>query len=210
MESGKKERVTIGRRMTIYLMIIVLTVLILGIEFMHEVGDESLRESILENASLLAAGKITEAEAMKPLVHLRNKVMLLLAIQVLITSVVLVIFVKKITLPLRRMFQVSARISKGDLKEAMPVYTNDEIGRMGEFINDLISDFGEVVGHVRVFASSGLDSLDGIQACFIDPGGTEASACREAEQLRASLVQLREMTEDFTLFSLEPVGKWNE
>jgi len=209
METGRKERVTIGRRMIIYLMIIVLTVLTLGIEFMYEVGDENLRERILENASLLTAGEITEAEAMEPLVRLRNKVMLLLAIQVLITSVVLVIFVKKITLPLRRMFQVSARISKGDLKEAMPVYTNDEIGRMGEFINDLISDFGEVVGHVRIFASSGLDSLDDIQACFVDPDGTEAPACRETEHLRRSLVQLREMTEDFTLFSVEPEGKWN-
>jgi methyl-accepting chemotaxis protein len=176
---------------------------------MHEVADENLRRDILENAALLTAGEITETEAMEPLVHLRNKVMLLLAIQVLITSVVLVIFVKKITLPLRRMFQISARISRGDMKEAMPVYTNDEIGRMGEFINDLISDFGEVVGHVRVFASSGLDSLDGIQACFVDPDGTEAPACRETEDLRRSLVQLREMTEDFTLFSVEPAGKWN-
>ena len=209
MESGRKERITIGRRMIIYLMIIVLTVLTLGIEFMYEVGDENLRESILENASLLTAGKITEAEAMKPLIHLRNKVMLLLAIQVFITSVVLVIFVKKITLPLRRMFQVSARISTGDLKDAMPVYTNDEIGRMGEFINDLISDFGEVVGHVRVCATSGLDSLDNIRECFIDPDGAEAAAYRETEHLRRSLVQLREMTEDFTLFSVEPEGKWN-
>jgi len=209
MESGIKERVTIGRRMIIYLLIIVLTVLTLGIEFMHEVGDEALQKNILENASLLTAGKITETEAMEPLIHLRNKVMLLLAIQVLITSVVLVIFVKKITLPLRRMFQVSARISRGDLKEAMPVYTNDEIGRMGEFINDLISDFGEVVGHVRVFASAGLDSLDDIQTRFVDPDGREAPACRETEQLRQSLVQLREMTEDFTLFSVESAGKWN-
>jgi len=209
METGRKERVTIGRRMIIYLMIIVLTVLTLGIEFMYEVGDENLRERIFENASLLTAGEITEAEAMEPLVRLRNKVMLLLAIQVLITSVVLVIFVKKITLPLRRMFQVSARISKGDLKEAMPVYTNDEIGRLGEFINDLISDFGEVVGHVRIFASSGLDALDDIQACFIDPDGKEAPACRETEHLRNSLVQLREMTEEFTLFSVEPTRKWN-
>jgi methyl-accepting chemotaxis protein len=121
----------------------------------------------------------------------------------------LIIFVKKITLPLRRMFLVSARISTGDLKEAMPVYTNDEIGRLGEFINDLISDFGEVVGHVRIFASSGLDSLDDIQTCFIDPDGKEAPACREIEHLRNSLVQLREMTEEFTLFSVEPTRKWN-
>lgn len=209
MESGIRDRVTIGRRMIIYLMIIVLTVLTLGIEFMHEVGDEALQKNILENASLLTEGKITETEAMGPLIHLRNKVMLLLGIQVLITSVVLVIFVKKITLPLRRMFQVSARISRGDLKEAMPVYTNDEIGRMSEFINDLISDFGEVVGHVRVFASAGLDSLDDIQTRFVDPDGREAPACRETEQLRQSLVQLREMTEDFTLFSVESAGKWN-
>jgi len=209
MESGKKERITIGRRMTIYLMMIVLTMLILGIEFMREVGHENLQKNILENASLLTAGEITEAEAIKPLVHLRNKVILLLAIQVLITSVVLVIFVKKITLPLRRMFQVSARISGGDMEEAMPVYTNDEIGRMGEFINDLISDFGEVVGHVRVFASSGLDSLDGIRSCFVDPDGAETSACREIEELRQRLVQLRDMTEDFTLFSVEPKSGWN-
>ncbi|MBN1880807.1 MAG: methyl-accepting chemotaxis protein [Deltaproteobacteria bacterium] len=209
MEPGKKERITIGRRMIIYLMIIVLTVLTLGIEFMREVGDENLRGMILDNAALLTAGSITEAEAIEPLVRLRNKVMLLLAIQVLITSVVLVIFVKKITLPLRRMFRVGDRISTGDLKEAMPVYTNDEIGRMGEFINDLISDFGEVVGHVRIFASSGLDSLDDIQACLIDPNGTEAPAYRETEHLRRSLVQLHEMTEEFTLFSVEPEGKWN-
>jgi methyl-accepting chemotaxis protein len=196
----KKREFTIARRMIIYLLIILFTVITLGIEFLVEVNDVSLKEGFAEdiigNNNLLRDDKV-----ISPLAHLRNKVILLLFMQVLVTGVVMAIFVKKITLPLKKMFEVSSYIAGGDLKEPMPVYLPDEIGRMGEFINDLVSHFGELVGHIRVSVSSELDALSNIKG-YIEKRD-EVSAYREIEALGENIAQLKDMIKDFKLYEVE-------
>ena len=206
MRTRTTGRTSILRRMMVYLLLIVFTMLTLGLEFFLEVSDEGLKKELIGNFEGLSIGKMSEEEAFSPITHLRNKVLLLLVIQFLMTTVILVIFVKKINLPLKRMFEVSSRIAGGDLKEPIPVYTNDEIGMMGEFINDLISDFGEVVGLSKVISSSGLDSLEKVEH-FIEEKKTY-DAYEELEAIRGNLIQLEDMIKGFELYRVEPDGKW--
>lgn len=202
MTFSKKGASSISRRMTIYIMIIVFTMLILGVEFFVEVSGGGLKEELVENFGKLNRGEITEAAAIAPLVHVRNKVMLLLAVQVLVTGVVFMLFVKKINIPLKRMFTVSSKIAAGDMKEPMPVYMTDEIGRMGEFINDLVSDFGEVVAHVRLFASSGAEVIEDIEEAIYREDLKNAKIM--VEVMKGDILQLNDMMKDFKLFTVEP------
>lgn len=192
---------SISRRMTIYILIIVFTMLILGVEFFVDINRGDLKGELTESFGELGANEITGEAAVSPLVHLRNKVMLLLAIQVLVTGVVFTLFVKKINIPLKRMFDVSSRIAGGDMKEPMPVYMDDEIGRMGEFINDLVSDFGEVVAHVRLFTRSTIESIGEIEDSI--HRGDSNSTKVKIEVLKGDLLQLNDMMSDFQLFSVE-------
>lgn len=200
-----KVRSSISRRMTIYILIIVFTMLILGVEFFVEINSGDLKGELTENFKKLNRDEITEVVAIAPLVHVRNKVMLLLAIQVLVTGVVFILFVKKINIPLKRMFTVSSKIAGGDMKEPMPVYMADEIGRMGEFINDLVSDFGEVVAHVRLFVRSGIESVEEIENSVYNKDGENIKI--KIEVLKGDLLQLNDMMSDFELFSVEPGRK---
>ena len=198
---SKKREFTITRRMVIYLLIILFTVITLGIEFLIEVSDVGLKRELTEDIIRHENDRLKENHAISPLVHLRNKVILLLFMQVLVTGVVMVIFVKKITLPLKKMFEVSSYIADGDLKEPMPVYLPDEIGRMGEFINDLVNDFGELVGHIRISVSSDLDTLSNIKNYIGERD--EESAYKEIEVLGENLTRLKDMIKDFKLYEVE-------
>ena len=198
-------RSSISRRMTIYIMIIVFTMLILAVEFFVEINSDALKGELVENFKLLNKGEITETAAIAPLIHVRNKVMLLLSIQVLVTGVVFMLFVKKINIPLKRMFTVSSKIASGDMKEPMPVYMKDEIGRMGEFINDLISDFGEVVAHVRLFTNSTIESIEDIESSIYNQDNESTKI--KIEILKGDLLQLNDMMKDFKLFTVDPDQK---
>ena len=187
------------------MMIIVFTMLILGVEFFVEVSGGDLKGELVENFKELNRGEITEAAAIAPLVHLRNKVMLLLAIQVLVTGVVFILFVKKINIPLKRMFTVSSKIAGGDMKEPMPVYMTDEIGRMGEFINDLVSDFGEIVAHVRLFANSGMEAVEDIEEAIYREDLKNTKILIEV--IKGDILQLNDMMKDFKLFTVGPEPK---
>jgi methyl-accepting chemotaxis protein len=202
MAPPKKGTSSISRRMTIYIMIIVFTMLILGVEFFVEVSGGGLKEELVENFKKLNRGEITEDAAIAPLVHVRNKVMLLLAVQVLVTGVVFILFVKKINIPLKKMFTVSSKIAAGDMKEPMPVYMTDEIGRMGEFINDLVSDFGEVVAHVRLFANSGMESIEDIEEAIHKEDLKNTKILIEV--IKGDILQLNDMIKDFKLFTVGP------
>jgi methyl-accepting chemotaxis protein len=202
MTSSKKAASTISRRMTIYMAIIVFTMLILGVEFFVEINSGDLKGELVENFERLDRGEITEDAATAPIVHVRNKVMLLLAVQVLVTGVVFVLFVKKINIPLKRMFTVSSKIAAGDMKEPMPVYMTDEIGRMGEFINDLVSDFGEIVAHVRLFADSGMEVIEEIEEAVYREDLKNAKIMIEV--MKGDILQLNDMMKDFKLFTVGP------
>lgn len=197
----KKREFTIARRMIIYLLIILFTMITLGVEFLVEVNNVSLKEGFAADIIGNKNNHLKEGNTISPITHLRNKVILLLFMQVLVTGVVMVIFVKKITLPLKKMFEVSSYIAGGDLKEPMPVYLPDEIGRMGEFINDLVTDFGELVGHIRVSVSSELDALSNIKSCI--ERRDEVSAYREIEALGENISQLKDMIKGFKLYEVE-------
>ncbi len=205
MTSFKKVRSSISRRMTIYIMIIVFTMLILAVEFFVEINSDVLQGELVENFERLNKGEITETAAIAPLIHVRNKVMLLLTIQVLVTGVVFMLFVKKINIPLKRMFAVSSKIASGDMKEPMPVYMTDEIGMMGEFINDLVSDFGEVVAHVRLFTSSTIESIEDIESSIFNEDDKNTKI--KIEILKGDLLQLNDMMKDFKLFTVDPNQK---
>ncbi|MBN1572395.1 MAG: hypothetical protein JW984_04280 [Deltaproteobacteria bacterium] len=205
MAVSKKGASSISRRMTIYILIIVFTMLILGVEFFVEINSGDLKGELVENFQRLNRGEITETAAVAPLVHVRNKVMLLLAIQVLVTGVVFMLFVKKINIPLKRMFTVSSKIAAGDMKEPMPVYMTDEIGRMSEFINDLVSDFGEVVAHVRLFANCGVESIEDIEEAIYKEDLKNAKIMIEV--MKGDILQLNDMMKDFKLFTVGPERK---
>jgi hypothetical protein len=125
--SRAKRSSSLTRRMMIYLFVIVFVSLLLGVEFLREIDNKDLGQELMTNLTRWEKGEIGEARVMAPVVHARNKVILLIIIQSFVTGVVLTMFVKKITIPLKRMFEVTTRMAQGG-KICRRLYTTAEKG----------------------------------------------------------------------------------
>lgn len=197
MAETDKRTITLGRRMMIYVFIIVFCSLMLGIEFLIDIKDRDLHRELERGFQRQRLGEISSSEAMAPIDHIKNKVILLIVIQSLVTGVVLILFVKKITIPLGRMFAVTTNMARGDFKNPVPVYSNDEIGKLGRFINDVVSDFGEVIGHVRAAGGACRHNIESIRLAV--ESGDRQAALTSVKVAAEEIERLDEMTGIFNL-----------
>jgi signal transduction histidine kinase len=189
--------VTLARRMMIYVFIIVFCSLVLGIEFLIDINDGDLYRELEISFQRQRLGEISSGEAMAPIDQIKKKVILLIVIQSLVTGVVLILFVKKITIPLGRMFAVTTDMARGNFKNPIPVYINDEIGKLGWFINDVVSDFGEVIGHVRAASRSCRKSIESMRLAL--EGGDREAVLADMKKISEEMERLDDMTMNFNL-----------
>jgi methyl-accepting chemotaxis protein len=197
MRRTDRSTVTLTRRMMIYVSIIVFSSLVLGIEFLIDVNGSEPQRGPEYGLQDRYQGEIDTGRAAAPIDRIRTKVIFLIAIQSLVTGVVLVLFVKKITIPLRRMFAVTGNMARGDFENPIPVYIDDEIGRLGRFINDVVSDFGEVIGHVRIAGDRCREHIRSMKTALED--GDRRTVLAEMERLSEQVEQLEDMTRNFHL-----------
>lgn len=192
-----KRTATLTRRMMIYVCIIVFTSLVLGLEFLIDInGSEPFTVSgpgARDRLQAQAGGD----PALPPIDRVQRKVIFLIAVQSLVTGVVLILFVKKITIPLGRMFAVTDDMARGDFENPVPVYIDDEIGRLGRFINDVVSDFGEVVGHVRIAGGRCRERVRSMRAALED--GRYQAMLSDMDGIAEEIEQLDDITKTFNL-----------
>lgn len=181
----------------IYVCIIVFSSLVLGLEFLIDVKDKELYREPEPGLRIQPPREIDNGGAVSPIDQIKKKVILLIAIQSFVTGVVLILFVKKITIPLRRMFDITANMERGDFGNPIPVYINDEIGRLGWFINDVVSDFSEVIGHVRVTGHRCREKIQSMKAAF--ESGNRERVLADMESISEEMERLDDMTRDFNL-----------
>lgn len=181
----------------VYVCIIVFSSLVLGFEFLIDInGKEPFRES--GSGSLdLPQTRTGGGPALPPIDRVERKVIFLIAVQSLVTGVVLILFVKKITIPLGRMFAVTADMARGDFENPVPVYIDDEIGRLGRFINDVVSDFGEVIGHVRITGGRCRERIRSMRAAF--ENGDHRAVLADMDGIAEEMEQLDDITKTFNL-----------
>lgn len=127
---------------------------------------------------------------------LRNKAMLMFAVQAGVTLIVLIMFMRRITGPLQHMVEVSQAISEGDLSRTINVRSRDEIGALGETINGLTSNIQEIVAYGMTTQASLNDSLERLRAETTDC----PDAAREIDDIETTLSGFDDIMQSFTLF----------
>jgi methyl-accepting chemotaxis protein len=183
--------------MMIYVCIIVFSSLVLGFEFLIDINGKEPYRGLEPGLQGQYQAQMDSGPATAPIDQIKRKVIFLIAIQSFVTGVVLILFVKKITIPLGRMFAVTANMAQGDFGNPIPVYVNDEIGRLGRFINDVVSDFGEVIGLVRVTGNRCRERVQSMKAAF--EKGDRKAVLAGMERISEEMEQLDDMTRDFNL-----------
>ncbi len=154
-ESGLK------RQVLFYIVFIGIVFLTMAIEmtfFLH--GDR-----VLGLISSCNDPKVTN-DAVQ-LIQLKIEIMLLNLL--LSIGLVMLLFTKRIMIPLSNIIKATRSISDGDLSATVPIHTRDELGELSGHINDLAANYQELILLCRSMTRQARDALqDAGQECQTD------------------------------------------
>jgi len=188
-----KKRSTLERQMLVYFGLIAAASLLITVEFVW-----ALRAATSEAGALMTASPEIGRPGhslMKVLADLQNKALLMCVVQAVITLIVFVMFIKRITAPLQQMIEESKAIAEGDLSRTIRIRRQDEIGLLGDTINGLTSNIQEIVAFGLSMDSAVQLSLEGLRT-WTD----HDAACREQlDRIQERLSDFRSILESFKL-----------
>jgi methyl-accepting chemotaxis protein len=188
-----KKQYSLERKMLSYFGLIAAASLLITIEFVWAIREATPRQDM---STVSASSRSETLEVTRHRMEsLRNKAFLMGGVQAVVTLIVLIMFIRRITGPLQKMVEHSRAISEGDLSRTINIQRRDEIGLLGETINGLTSNIQEIVAFGLSTESSLRPELEKLRSRLDDPG------CREQiDRIGDTLTGFREILEDFKLF----------
>jgi methyl-accepting chemotaxis protein len=204
MKVIKKEN--LQRTMIVYFLLIVCASLLVTIEFVFDVQNPQLKDTLLNNFQQYMQYTMDKDLVFEPLEKLRNKAVLMIAIIMYVTIIVLTMLIKNITGPLQHMIDVSQQISEGDLTQTIKINSNNELAQLGKVINEMASNLQEVTVLSQNMSNTGTTCIEEVRELLASGEITEEKTNRildELEQLQMSFEMLHEFTECFRLYEAE-------
>ncbi len=152
------------RQMLLYFAFIAVVFLTMAVEV-----TVFIRGPRVQGAVVAAAAPGAATAAAEPLDLLLSKLGVVLGILLVTISLVLTLFIKRVTIPLERILYGAEEISGGNLSVTIPVHTRDELGQLAGAINELAANYQEVLLLVRHHAAMAKTSLREVP----EPAGVE-------------------------------------
>ncbi|MEW6110946.1 MAG: HAMP domain-containing protein [Thermodesulfobacteriota bacterium] len=189
-----KKQSSLERKMLSYFGLIAAASLLITVEFIWAIS--------VATPEPLPSQQITSSASPDPLegvrknmAVLRGKAFLMFGVQAVVTLIVLIMFMRRITGPLQRMYREAEKISDGDLSRTIEVRTRDEIGLIGETINGLTSNIQEIV-------ALGLATEEAVRGSLLELRGRIAADPQSTallDGMETKLASFKEFAEGFTL-----------
>jgi methyl-accepting chemotaxis protein len=188
-------RPTLKRQMFTYFGLIAAASLLITGEFVWAIQTSMTKAQAIVYTSTLS--DLTAHEAiLKELRVLRNKAFLMGIVQAVVTLIVLIMFLGRITRPLQKLISHSTMISEGDLSRPIEVRRNDEIGLLGSTINELMINIQEIVAYGLSMELSLRSMLEELRT----PMGDDPVSRKHLEEIADRLSGFRNFLEAFKLF----------
>ncbi len=163
--------------------LVIIVTLPLIASLIYEVGSERLHGQIVESilgpantvlsSSPSPAAKTSEISgAAIILKRLQNRMILVMSAVFLAVIVAIFLFMRRVIKPLDEIGETVFKMAHGHLDELVPVKERNEIGKIGELINDLSIDLQEVLLHVWNHTRQDIILMERIAAIMSSqPGG---------------------------------------
>ncbi|WP_276730752.1 methyl-accepting chemotaxis protein [Bacillus sp. (in: firmicutes)] len=117
-----------------------------------------------------------------------NTALIILCVSIVIGGMLILLIIRAITKPLRKLVTTSAKISSGDLTEVIDIHSKNELGQLGESFNEMSASLRSVIGVIQT-------SVENVAS--------------SSEELTASAAQTSKATEHITL-AIEQFSDGNE
>ena len=193
------------RTMIIYFLLIGFASLLVGVEFIADTQSGELKETLLDNFSKYADNEISADAVFAPIVKLRNKAILMVAIILVVMIIILTMFIKNITEPLQHMIEVSRKISKGDLSQTVTINSQNELAQLGNVINEMSSNLQEITLLSRNLCKSG-QIFTAKASNLLNKADIDANRIalqEEFEMLESEVAMLTEVIDYFNFYTVE-------
>ena len=194
---------SLQRTMMVYFLLIGFAALLVGLEFIAETQGEDMRQAFLSRLSAPAAASTPQEVLLQPLVHLRNKAILVIAIIMVVILIVMTMFMKHITDPLQHMITASRKISGGDLSQTIRIEGNNELAELGGVINEMSSNLQEIIHMSRHVCDAGEALLTTVDEASSEPepdARHESQRRAEMDRFRAELGMLQTALKCFRFY----------
>lgn len=178
MKLGKLEL-----KMMNYFLLIAAAAVLIGMEFYFELSSNHYVENFQQALSQDNQAEVQQ-QIQQHIAELRNKIVIMFGVLSLVVAIVMLMFIKNITIPLAKMIHVSKSINSGDLSHFVEINEKDEIGELGQAINELTSNLQELA----LLTSSSCERIDESIGELLP----EVEA--HQERLRNTLEELRDET----------------
>jgi methyl-accepting chemotaxis protein len=186
-----KQSATLERKMLSYFGLIAAASLLITIEFVW-----AIRAATPPAAATATVVMPSDVEAVRHRLEiLQDKAVLMCVVQGVVTLIVLIMFMRRITGPLQEMVEEARVISEGDLSRTIRVRARDEIGLIGETINGLTSNIQEIVSYGLSTEESLREPISELRDRLVaDPDATG-----KLDEIESQLDSFREIAQGFTL-----------
>jgi methyl-accepting chemotaxis protein len=193
-----KKGTSLERKMLTYFGLIAAASLLITVEFIYAIQSAiPLAESSIsaEYEAISTGSGVTAA-----LKSLEGKAMLMFVVQAVVTLIVLIMFMRRITSPLQHMVEASSKIMEGDLSRTINIRSRDEIGLLGETINGLTSNIQELVAYCGSVTNSLKQDLSFLEMNM----GRDSQIKESLKTMEDKLDGIEAIMDEFTL--LAPPG----
>jgi methyl-accepting chemotaxis protein len=176
--------------MIIYFLMISFASFLIAGEFIFDIHSEELRSELNQNVARLSSGELTSDAAFQPILALRNKAILMVALCLIVVLILLTMFIKNITEPLQHMIEASKLIAAGDLSQTVSIRPENELAEMGNTVNELTSNLQEML----LLSKDMCATVDQFTGEVSDALSTQNVDQEKAEDLRNKIYLLNSKT----------------
>ena len=188
-----KKRSTLERKMLSYFGLIAAASLLITVEFIYAIRDAAPHPNVAIQSSVQSSDAAQAVS--RRMESLQSKAVLMGVVQAVVTLIVLIMFMRRITGPLQQMVEEAGLVSDGDLSRTIQVRTRDEIGLIGETINGLTSNIQEIVALGLSTEASVRTPLAELRGRL----GADEEAGKYLNEIEANLDMFKELAQGFTL-----------
>ena len=186
-------------KMMNYFLLIAIAAILIGFEFYLQLSDLDYLKGLY--ADYLASTDKQSIDDFPPAIaHLRDKIAIMFVVLSGVAAIVMLMFIKNITLPLGKMITISKAINQGDLSHYIEIDQKDEIGELGQAINELTSNFQELASLTMASCEKLDESLN--EAISNLQNETPTSE-EELQAMRHEIAMLQQFLNEITLLGEE-------
>lgn len=186
-------------KMMNYFLLIAIAAILIGFEFYLQLSDLEYLKGLYADY-LADTQKHSISDFPPAIAHLRDKIVIMFVVLSGVAAIVMLMFIKNITLPLAKMITISKAINQGDLSHYIEIVQKDEIGELGQAINELTSNFQELASLTMASCEKLDESI--IEAINRVEGGAPITI-EGLQEMRHEITMLQQFLSEITLLGEE-------